>query len=113
MGICLDYVSANLIAEGSPMGFHFTTSDVCTMTSPVALIKGCANPDNGKLLIDFLLSKAGQEVLVGQNLVSVRDDVKMNVDTSAIAAVNMPVDFIRLGENTKSYQKTFNSIWGK
>ncbi len=113
IGICLDYVSANLIAEGSPMNFHFTTSDVVTMTSPVALIKGCANPDNGKLLIDFLLSKAGQEVLVEQNLVSVRDDVAMKVDTSAIAAVNMPVDFIKLGENMKSYQGVFNKIWNK
>lgn len=113
VGICLDYVSANLIAEGSPMNFHFTTADVCTMTSPVALIKGCANSDNGKLLIDFLLSKEGQEVLVSQNLVSVRDDVKMKVDTSAIAAVNMPVDFIKLGQNMKSYQATFNKIWNK
>lgn len=113
IGICLDYVSANLIAEGSPMNFHFTTADVVTMTSPVALIKGCANPDNGKLLIDFLLSKAGQEVLVEQNLVSVRDDVAMKVDTSAIAAVNMPVDFIKLGENMKAYQGVFNKIWNK
>ncbi len=113
VGICLDYVSANLIAEGSPMKFHFTTADVCTMTSPVALIKGCANPENGKHLIDFLLSKEGQEVLVEQNLVSVRDDVAMKVDTSAIAAINMPVDFIRLGENMKSYQATFNKIWNK
>jgi iron(III) transport system substrate-binding protein len=113
IGICLDYVSANLIAEGSPMNFHFTTADVVTMTSPVALIKGCANPDNGKLLIDFLLSKAGQEVLVEQNLVSVRDDVAMKVDTSAIAAVNMPVDFIKLGQNMKAYQGVFNKIWNK
>lgn len=113
IGICLDYVSANLIKEGSPMKFHFTTSDVCTMTSPVGLIKGAANSENGRHLIDFLLSKEGQEVLVSQNLVSVRDDVKMDVDTSAIAALNMPVDFIKLGENTKNYQATFNKIWNK
>lgn len=113
VGICLDYVSANLIKEGSPMKFHFTTSDVCTMTSPVALIKGCANSENGKHLIDFLLSKEGQEVLVEQNLVSVRDDVKMDIDTSAIAAVNMPVDFIGLSKNMSAYKKTFNAIWGK
>lgn len=113
IGICLDYVSANLIAQGSPINFHFTTSDVCTMTSPVALIKGSANQENGKHLIDFLLSKEGQEVLVAQNLVSVRDDVAMKVDTSAIAAINMPVDFVGLGKNMKSYQATFNKIWNK
>ena len=74
VGICLDYVSANLMAQGSPMNFHYTTDDVITMTSPIALIKGCANEDNGKLLMDFILSKEGQEVLVANNLVSVRDD---------------------------------------
>jgi len=113
VGICLDYVSANLIAEGSPMAFHYTTEDVITMTSPVAIIKGCANPDNARLLMDFILSKEGQEVLVANNLVSVRDDVEMQVDTSAIAAINMPVDYTELGENLQKYLDQFNEIFGK
>ena len=113
VGICLDYVSANLIAEGSPMAFHYTTEDVITMTSPIALIKGCANEDNGKLLMDFILSKEGQEVLVENNLVSVRDDVEMKVDTSAIAAINMAVDYNDLGENLQTYLDTFNKIFDK
>jgi iron(III) transport system substrate-binding protein len=113
VGICLDYVSANLIAEGSPMMFHYTTEDVITMTSPVALIKGCANEENGKLLMDFILSKEGQEVLVANNLVSVRDDVEMQVDTSAIAAINMEVDYNDLGENLQTYLDTFNKIFDK
>ena len=113
VGICLDYVSANLIAEGSPMAFHYTTDDVITMTSPIAMIKGCANEDNGKLLMDFILSKEGQEVLVANNLVSVRDDVEMQVDTSAIAAINMPVDYTELGENLQGYLDQFNEIFGK
>ena len=113
VGICLDYVSANLIAEGSPMAFHYTTEDVITMTSPVALIKGCANPENGKVLMDFILSKEGQEVLVANNLVSVRDDVEMKVDTSAIAAINMEVDYNDLGENLQNYLSEFNKIFGK
>ena len=113
VGICLDYVSANLIAEGSPMAFHYTTDDVITMTSPIAMIKGCANEDNGKLLMDFILSKEGQEVLVANNLVSVRDDVEMKIDNSAIAAVNMEVDYADLGANLQSYLEGFNKIFGK
>ena len=113
VGICLDYVSANLIAEGSPMAFHYTTEDVITMTSPIAMIKGCANEENAKLLMDFILSKEGQEVLVANNLVSVRDDVEMQVDTSAIAAVNMEVDYNDLGENLQNYLNEFNKIFGK
>ena len=113
VGICLDYVSANLMAQGSPMNFHYTTDDVITMTSPIALIKGCANEDNGKLLMDFILSKEGQEVLVASNLVSVRDDVEMQVDTSAIASVNMAVDYNDLGANLQSYLDKFNHIFDK
>ena len=113
VGICLDYVSANLIAEGSPMAFHYTTEDVITMTSPIAMIKGCANEENAKLLMDFILSKEGQEVLVANNLVSVRDDVEMKVDTSAIAAINMPVDYADLGANLQNYLDTFNKIFDK
>ncbi len=113
VGICLDYVSANLMAQGSPMNFHYTTDDVITMTSPIALIKGCANEENGKLLMDFILSKEGQEVLVANNLVSVRDDVEMNVDTSAIAAINMSVDYNDLGENLQNYLDGFNKIFEK
>jgi len=113
VGICLDYVSANLINEGSPLAFHYTTEDVCTMTSPVALIGNCANPENGKLLIDFILSKEGQEVLVANNLVTVRDDVAMTIDTSAIAAINMTVDFDDLAANTDTYLETFNKIFNK
>jgi iron(III) transport system substrate-binding protein len=77
------------------------------------MIKGCANEDNAKLLMDFILSKEGQEVLVANNLVSVRDDVEMQVDTSAIAAINMPVDFNELGENLQNYLNDFNKIFNK
>ena len=113
VGICLDYVSANLISEGSPMSFHYTDTDVVTMTSPVGLIANCANPENGKKLYDFILSKEGQEVLVANNLVSVRDDVKNNVDTSAIASKNVEIDFDDLAENTTKYLDQFNKIWNK
>ena len=113
VGVCLDYVSANLIAEGSPMAFHYTTEDVITMTSPIGMIANCDNRDNAALLYDFILSKEGQEVLVANNLVSVRDDVEMKVDTSSIAALNMSVDFNDLAENTSNYLAQFNEIFGK
>ena len=63
--------------------------------------------------MDFILSKEGQEVLVANNLVSVRDDVEMKVDTSAIAAVNMEVDYADLGANLQTYLENFNKIFGK
>ena len=113
VGICLDYVSANLISEGSPMAFHYTSEDVITMTSPLAIFKDSENVENAHKLYDFILSKEGQELLVANNLVSVRDDVEMKVDTSSIAAINMPVDFNDLAENTDKYLEEFNQIFNK
>ena len=113
VGICLDYVSANLIAEGSPMNFHYTSEDVITMTSPLGIFTDSQNVENAQKLYDFILSKEGQELLVANNLVSVRDDVEMNVDTSSIAAINLPVDFNDLAENTGNYLDQFNQIFSK
>lgn len=102
------------MAEGSPLKFHYTDTDVITMTSPIGMIANCANPDNAKLLYDFILSKEGQEVLVANNLVTVRDDVDMGeIDTASIASKNMPVDFADLAENGDTYLATFNEIFNK
>ena len=69
------------------------------------------NPSQAE--ITAALEKEGQEILVANNLVSVRDDVEMQVDTSAIAAINMPVDFNELGENLQNYLNDFNKIFNK
>ena len=83
------------------------------MTSPLAIFKDSENLENAKKLYDFILSKEGQEVLVANNLVSVRDDVEMDIDTSSIAAINLPVDFNDLAENTNAYLEKFNEIFDK
>jgi iron(III) transport system substrate-binding protein len=113
VGVCLDYVSANLIAEGSPMAFHLTENDIVTITSPIGIFADSQNVENAHKLVDFLLSKEGQELLVANNLVSVRDDVDMNIDAEALVANNLPVDIADLAENTSNYLAKFNEIFGK
>lgn len=112
VGIMLDYVSQNLIDEGSPIGFKYLDSDLVSIFSPIGLVEGCANEDNGKLLYDFILSKEGQEILVENNLLSVRDDVEQkgeSVDT--IAAAAMDVDLQSLSDQSDEIINTFDSIF--
>lgn len=111
IGICLDYVSANLNAEGAPIQFHYTEEDIVTMTSPIAMIKGCANEENARLLMDFILSREGQELLVQNNLISVRDDIEGRADGSALAAGGMEVDDDDLNTNLQSYLDAFSRIF--
>ena len=110
----LDYVSHNLMAQGSPIGFTYIPKDLISIFSPIGLVKGSPNNDNGKLLYDFILSKEGQEILVANNLLSVRNDVEMpGVDVAGIAASAMTVDLEALAANSDKILTTFDNIFKK
>ena len=111
VGVCLDYVTANLAAEGSPIAFLYPEDTIC-IPSPIGLVANCNNEENGKLLIDFLLSKEGQEILVANNLVSVRNDVQQAADVAAMAARAMDCDLAKLASDGEANLDTFNKIFG-
>ena len=80
--------------------------------SPIGLVKGSPNNENGKLLYDFILSKEGQQILVANNLLSVRNDVEMpGVDVEAIAKSAMTVDLEALAANSDKILTTFDAIF--
>ena len=112
VGIMLDYVTQNLMDEGSPLGFRYLDSDLVSIFSPIGLVEGCANDTNGKLLYDFILSKEGQEILVDNNLLSVRDDVdQKGASVEEIAKSAMSVDLQSLSDNSDQIIETFDNIF--
>ena len=112
VGIMLDYVTQNLMDEGSPLGFTYIDSDLVSIFSPIGLVEGCANETNGKLLYDFILSKEGQEILVENNLLSVRDDVdQKGASVEDIAKAAMTVDLQSLSDNSDQIIDTFDKIF--
>lgn len=114
VGVMLDYVSHNLMAQGSPIGFTYLPKDLISIFSPIGLVKGCANEENGKLLYDFILSKEGQEILIANNLLSVRNDIKQEgVDVEGIAKSAMTVDLESLATNSDKILDTFDNIFKK
>ena len=114
VGMCLDYVTNNLKAKGSTIDFVYLDKDIVSIFSPVALVKGAKNEKNGKLLIDFILSKEGQEVLVANNLLSVRKDVKQKGESAdTIAKRAMKVDLQALASGSKDMLKKFDEIFKK
>ena len=112
VGICYDDISANYTKEYENFGFKYADSDNITMLNGVALVKDAVNPVNGKLLIDYILSKKGQQVLVANGLVSARKDVKNVLDTKAVIEKSNPVDLEDLRKNGNDYLTVFNDIFG-
>lgn len=114
VGMCLDYVTNNLKSKGSTIEFVYLDKDIVSIFSPVAMVKGAKNDKNGKLLVDFILSKEGQEVLVANNLLSVRKDVKQKGESAeTIAKRAMNVDLQALASGSKEMLKTFDGIFKK
>jgi len=112
VGICLDYVTASLAEQGSPIAFVFP-EDTVSIFSPIGLVKDSVNQENGKLLFDFILSKEGQEILVSQNLISVRDDVEQpGVNVAEIASKALSLDLEAMAEQNDANLAAYDKIFG-
>ena len=112
VGVCLDYVTANLANEGSPIAFVYP-EDTVSIFSPIGLVADCANEENGKLLYDFILSKEGQQVLIDNNLISVRSDIDQgDIDVPAIAAKALPCDLNAMVAQDEANGAAFDRIFG-
>lgn len=112
VGMCLDYVTENLKSKGSKIEFVYPSEDIISISSPIAIVKGAKNEANAKKLYDFILSKEGQEVLVQNNMLSVRKDVKQkNISMDDIAKRAMKIDLKKLADSAKAMLGDFDKIF--
>ena len=111
VGICLDYVAASFADAGEPLVFLYP-KDLISIYSPVGLVANCPNERNGKLLYDFILSREGQEILVENNLMSIRKDIEQpNTDFEAIAQRSLPTDAHWIAEHAGQIMADFDGIF--
>ncbi len=65
-GVLVDYLAIREKAKGAPVEFLFPKEGVSVVTEPVAMMKGTKNPQGAKEFIDFVLSDAGQKLVLQQ-----------------------------------------------
>lgn len=111
VGICYDETAASFTKEYEDFNFQYANSDNITMPTGVALVKDSINPINGKLLIDYLLSKKGQEVLIANGLVSARSDVKNVLNSKNVISKSLKVDLEDIRQKGNDYITIFNDIY--
>lgn len=109
VGLNIDYLSVSK-DETEKRVFSYPKRDVVFYGVPVGIFKNAINKDNAKLLVDFLLSKNGQNIFSSFGYVSVRKDVKNGLNTNRYLNKSMDINYIDLKDNIDSYVEKFNSL---
>lgn len=80
VGIVPDYVAAMVRNMGLPVGFVYP-DDLVVIPSPIALFRDSPNPDEGRMLFDFILSDEGQRVLASVDIISARGNLSAAINS--------------------------------
>lgn len=60
----LDYMARQAQADGAGVEFAFPASGTVLIPSPIAILADSSNPDAARVVVDFILSRSGQEIIV-------------------------------------------------
>ena len=115
----LDYMAREAKAGGSPVDFTFPAGGTVLIPSPVALTDGAPNPAAAKTVLEFILSRPGQQIMVEiGNFYPVRSDVAPPVGAPPLDAIDaLFVDWGALAgdidEITSRWEEVFRSAPGE
>ena len=110
--IGVDYIAKTLMEKGAPLGFAYARNGISTVVSPIAILKSTRNLEAAKKLYDYILSIEGQLILMKENVIPVRPEVKLSGAISIKDAVRkaLPVDEERLVLEKDDILNQFNEI---
>jgi iron(III) transport system substrate-binding protein len=108
IAMTLDYIVAGLIKKGAPLAIVWPSEGAISVPSPIAIIKGTKNPDGSKAFVDYVLSKEGQEFLVKQEVIPVRDDVKPPAGQPSAKQIKfLPIPYEWAADNAPAIREKF------
>lgn len=117
VGITNEELVLQLMRDGVDVSPVYAKEGITLRNSFMGIIKDCANVDNAKAFIDFMISHDVQQALADECLMrSVRPDVSFtgldNVPTSdQLPAMNYPVDWVAANSDLKArLQELISSI---
>ena len=109
-----DYIAIDKIEKGATMGIVFP-KEMLVVPSPIAIFKGTPNLKAAQKFVDFLLSKEGQTLVVGEGTLPIRADVAVDKKHGlppADEAVKraMKVDYLKVMDEKESIIDRFQKI---
>lgn len=114
-----EYAAAMILEENilklahnkkEPLKVIYPTDGVVQIPSPIAIFNTTKNPEGAKAMVDWWLSKEGQEAVVKGWMHSVRGDVKEpigSVPTKGLVDGRIKVDWQKLANNNAEIKEEF------
>nr|WP_318384887.1 ABC transporter substrate-binding protein [uncultured Enterobacter sp.] len=113
-GVLVDYMAIREKAKGAPIDFVFPKEGVSIVTEPVAMMKNAKNPEGAKAFIDFVLSEAGQRLVLQQGYLPA--DAKLPVPAGFPPRESirlMPFDAAKALADTDANKTRFSDLFGR
>jgi ABC-type Fe3+ transport system substrate-binding protein len=109
LGLTYLHQVGSMKRKGAPVDWIRTAQPIVTGLKPISLSAKAAHPNAGKLFIDFVLSKEGQELIRSFNRISGRLDVASEVTEGTKLYPAEP----RWGDDYSKHVEEFRSIFLK
>lgn len=96
--------------KNEPLKVSYPTDGVVQVPSPIAIFNTTKNPEGSKAMVDWWLSKDGQEAVVKGWMHSVRADVpgpKGSVETKKLVDGRIKIDWKKLADNNAEIKEEF------
>lgn len=112
VGIVVDSLVRDLAAAGSPIEAVYPEEGVPFVSQPVGIFADTEQPEAAKLLVDFLISKQGQEIAVTQSYLPIREDVQSPKGAPEISdIVLLTPELEKIRATQASAVETFNGLF--
>lgn len=111
IAMTLDYIIPGLIQKGMPLAIVWPEDGTISLPSPIGIVKRTNNPEASKAFVDYVLSREGQQFLVKQGVIPVREDMEPPKGLPAPSRIKfMPISHEWITENTSSVLEKFEKI---
>jgi iron(III) transport system substrate-binding protein len=101
-------------AIGSDVDFVYPASGTVVIPSPIAITTAARNPDAARAVVDFILSKSGQKIMVQiGNFYPVRTDVAQPVGAPSLETiVALDVDWATFAADVDAIGSAWEGVYG-
>jgi iron(III) transport system substrate-binding protein len=113
VSIGVDYIARSAMAQGATLGFVYPENDIPIIESPIAIIRNSRNIAAAKQLYDYIISEAGQQVLLEEYTLPINPRMKLAnaIEVAAAEQRMLPVDHIALVREKNTLLERFDSIF--